>query len=222
MTDLHMDYVKAHTWVYSHASQDSDRPNHVRALLDSNPEWSPQQRNELVMDMWITSNHTTSVTLDWLACFKYLTHSEECDLQIEGSEDQNWMPLEVPACDPDEEAEYHNLTVYRGGSSPHGLSWTTDWDTAVKFAKRNAMAFFGSDPEQSTIWQATVNRSDILFLNNSRLESEVVIDYTTVDIGAIDVVKARWTEAYISAESVPQEAIDRYNLTQYDTQRAEA
>lgn len=222
MNDLKMKYADADQYVYQHTSDDAGRPGVVHELLKANPQWTDQQRNDLVMSMWTHSNHTTSVTQHWLACFDYLTHSDECDKQIKGSEDENWMPLEVPACADDELHEYEHITVYRGGSSPQGLSWTTDWDIAVKFAKRNSMDFFGGDSEQSTIWQATVNKADILFLNNSRQECEVVIDYTKVDIGAIDVVKARWTAAYCAGEQVPQQAIDRYNLTQYESQRQEA
>jgi hypothetical protein len=65
------------------------------------------------------------------------------------------------------------LTVYRGfkiKKSERGLSWTTDRDTAVWFARR-----FRASHQSSFVAQANVAKKDVLAYFDGRNEKEVVV-----------------------------------------------
>jgi hypothetical protein len=65
------------------------------------------------------------------------------------------------------------LTVYRGfelKSAQRGLSWTTNRDKAVWFAKR-----LREPRQKSLVAQATVQKKDVLAYFNGRNENEVVV-----------------------------------------------
>ncbi len=65
------------------------------------------------------------------------------------------------------------VTVYRGVTSHNAknikaMSWTLNYDTASWFAHR-----FGED---GTVYEATIDKSNILALFNGRNESEIIVD----------------------------------------------
>lgn len=215
MTTLKMNTWDADTYVYKHASEDSQRPIVMLELVKANHDsWTQKEMNEFILQFWNHCNHTTSVTDTWLELFKYLKLCDDNEKQIKYQSDDNWMPLDL-----DEDSEGY-VKLYRGASSPRGLSWTFDFDTAQKFAKRNSQSYFGNNSEHSTIWQMSIHKEDILFINNGRSELEAVIDWTKDSVqyaveSAVDIVWFHWRTAYVEGLDVPDVAVNRYNLTQY-------
>jgi hypothetical protein len=209
--DLKMNTWDADSYVYKHASKDSQRPIVMLELVKANVDsWTEEEMNDFIIQFWNHCNHTTSVTNTWLELFKYLTYCDNNEKQIKSERsDDNWMPLE------DHDGD-NFVKLYRGASSPKGLSWTFDFEIAQKFARRNSESYFSNNTDQTTIWQTAIHKDDILFINNTRGELEAVIDWTKGSVdGAVDVVWFHWRKAYIEGQDVPDVAIKRYNLTQY-------
>ncbi len=76
------------------------------------------------------------------------------------------------------------LTIYRGGASstPLGLSWTTDREQALKFARR-------SSRKTAVVITAVVQAEHILAILKARQESEIVVDPAGLKILREELVK---------------------------------
>lgn len=69
------------------------------------------------------------------------------------------------------------ITIYRGvkENDYKGLSWTTDKNTAIWFAKR-----FSYDVDKCYVFTGQLKKNDIIAFFDSRNESEIVCDYRKI------------------------------------------
>ncbi len=198
--------------VYQNASTDADRPKVMLGLLKANPQWTQEERNDFILDFWNHCNHTTSVADVWMDIFNTYLEIDPDYMQPTHNVDENWDPIE-DAFDDD-----GTITLFRGGTTPNGFSWTTNFEIAQKFAKRNSDQFFSHDIDDetfSTIWQASVKREHILFVNNGRSEQEVVVDFNHLDDWTrkpIDWLEHYWTKMLFQGKEIPAEAVKRWKL----------
>lgn len=79
--------------------------------------------------------------------------------------------------DIDKLSEDSMITVYRGVKEDDykGLSWTTDKNTAIWFAKR-----FSYDVDKCYVFKGQLKKKDIIAFFDCRNESEIVCDYRKI------------------------------------------
>ena len=162
--------------VYLESPDDGTRPYAMLRVLETNPTWTDREYNDFVETFWEHSNHTST---HWEAWADIL---------------DNYYPKARKSRKPTKP-----ITVYRGGTTANGFSWTTDFDIARKFAMRNSMSYFSPDGGKSTIWQATVDPIGVMFMTNGRHEQEVVVRF--------------WEDCW---ESQPFDYVELYQLIQQE------
>lgn len=147
-----------------------DQPNHTRdlpavvtALIPAGC-FTEQDDKQAVSYAWTKPEFPAGESLvdAWLETFEYVGYVSDDDALVHPT-------------DP--------TTLYRGGSTSHGLSWTSDPRTAHWFAYR-----LGSHDRH--VWRATVEPAAVLARFDGRNESEFVIDPYSIPPQCIQVEEA--------------------------------
>jgi hypothetical protein len=168
-----------HTVVFLH-----ERPYRASALFRVMQEHGEQMSDadywKLVGRVWVDSENIWQNTLEWDALL--------------GSERGGREAIMVPDVFDDDDADLamhralpETVTVYRGataGLNEEGLSWTTDRNTAVWFARR----FADHRDGEPVVLTGTVAKSDVIACFTGRGESEVVVVEGTVHVELIEDV----------------------------------
>ena len=174
LTEKTMQTNEAIKQVYRNSPSDGDRPYAMLEILRTRPKWTHTEYEDFIDTFWLMSNNVTEHYEAWREVL------------------ENYYPPALRFKKPKK-----SIRIYRGATSPDGFSWTTDFEIARKFAIRNSDSYFSNDGKQSTIWQAEVKPSGILFKSNGRGEKEVVVKF--------------WTNCF---ETRPVDVIEIYKLRQ--------
>lgn len=138
-----------------------NKPYGLTFLKFAMPHLSCEDFSKILSDAWIRSENPNSDPN--LSTAKLLTMFRAADIAI--------------LMDDKERAELAGLddtvTIYRGLTSHNAknikaMSWTLNYDTASWFAHRF--------DEDGTVYEASIDKSNILALFNGRNESEIIVD----------------------------------------------
>jgi len=138
-----------------------NNPYGLTFLKFAMPRLSREDFSKILSDAWIRSENPNSDPN--LSTAKLLTMFRAADTAI--------------LMDDKERAELAGLddtvTIYRGLTSHNAknikaMSWTLNYDTASWFAHRF--------DEDGTVYEASIDKSNILALFNGRNESEIIVD----------------------------------------------
>ncbi len=136
-----------------------ERPYRLDALWQNADELPDSEFWSLAASVWIDSENIWQHDRLWRAIFRQPRPSHEAFMDPEDREAFDALP--------------ETLTVARGcivGLNEHGLSWTTDAETAKWFANR-----FADHKGTPTVRMRTIQKSEVFAYLGGRGESEIIL-----------------------------------------------